>query len=129
MENKNHQAFCDEYLINGMNAALAYRSVYKTAVSIEASEVSACRLLSNDKVKLYISAAQQASTIKAGITREELIEDLIKIKDDCKAKGVFTTHALKAIDMLCKMQGFNAPDKSEVTHKGITINYNKPNED
>jgi len=126
LTNKKHQAFCDEYLTNGMNASQAYMSVYKSVKSEAGARVSSSKLLTNTNIKAYIADAQAKSSANAGVTRDEIIADLKKIKDECKAKGEYPPHALKAIEILNKMCGFNEPDKSEIQHKGLTVNYIKP---
>lgn len=123
--NPRHKAFADKYLVNGMNATQAYLSVYKSSKKTTA-ETNGQKLLHNTAIKNYIKSEQEKSSEELKITRNELLMDLQYIKDFHKT-GDFPTHALKAIEIINKMLGFNEPDKSEVEHKGLTINILKPN--
>ena len=106
-----HKAFCDEYLANGMNALQAYKSVYK--VSDKVAGASGVRLLDNVNVKEYLQQERQSLAKRLNITKEELLLDLQEIKD--RNKGVRDTTAMKAIEIINKMSGFDAPVKSEIT--------------
>ena len=105
-----HKAFCDEYLANGMNATQAYKSVYKTNDKV--SEASASRLLLNVKVKEYIQEQQETTAQRLQITKEELLNDLVEIKNN--NKGVRDGIAMKAIEIINKMSGFDAPIKQDI---------------
>lgn len=106
-----HKAFCDEYLANGMNATQAYKKIYKSTDKV--AEASSSRLLSNDKIKDYIREQQETTADKLQITKEELLRDLQDIKN--RNKGVRDQTAMKAIEIINKMSGFDAPVKSEIT--------------
>jgi phage terminase small subunit len=106
-----HKAFCDEYLANGMNALQAYKSVYK--VSDKVAGASGVRLLDNVNVKEYLQIEGQKTAEKLQITKEELLRDLQDIKN--RNKGVRDQTAMKAIEIINKMSGFDAPVKSEIT--------------
>ena len=106
-----HKAFCDEYLANGMNALQAYKSVYK--VSDKVAGASGVRLLDNVNVKEYLQQERQSLAKRLNITKEELLLDLQEIKD--RNKGVRDATAMKAIEIINKMSGFDAPVKSEIT--------------
>jgi phage terminase small subunit len=106
-----HKAFCDEYLSNGMNALQAYKSIYK--VSDKVAGASGVRLLDNVNVKEYLQIEGQKTAEKLQITKEELLRDLQDIKD--RNKGVRDQTAMKAIEIINKMSGFDAPVKSEIT--------------
>ena len=120
--NKKHLKFIDEYMIdlNGSEAAIRAGYSKKTARS------QASRLLTNADIMSEIKDRQAKAAKSSGVSRDEIIADLKRIKDECKAKGEYPPYALKAIEILCKMLGFNEADKSEVTHKGLTVNYIKP---
>ena len=106
-----HQAFCDEYLSNGFNATRAYKTVY--SVSDKIAGASGVRLLENAKVKEYIEIERQKTYEKKIVTKEELLRDLQEIKD--RNRGVRDQTAMKAIEIINKMSGFDAPVKSEIT--------------
>ena len=115
--NNRHKAFCDEYLSNGLNGTQAYKKVYK--VNDKVAEASASRLLLNVKVKEYIQEQQEITSQRLQITKEDLIKDLIDIKDNNKDDA--PPFAIKAIEVINKMLGYNATEKSEVT-----INQEQP---
>jgi phage terminase small subunit len=106
-----HKAFCDEYLSNGLNATQAYKSVYKTNDKV--SEASASRLLLNVKVKEYIQQQQEKTAKRLEIRKEDLIQDLLIIKENNMEDA--PPFAIKAIEVINKMLGFNASEKQEIT--------------
>jgi len=57
--------------------------------------------------------------------RERIINELDEILKATKGEKKYNA-ALKALDQISKIVGAYAPEKSEVEHKGITINYIKP---
>ena len=106
-----HKAFCDEYLANGLNATQAYKSVYKTTDKV--SEASSSRLLLNVKVKEYLQQEGQKTAERLQITKEELLNDLVEIKNN--NKGIRDVTAMKAIELISKMSGFDAPTRQEIS--------------
>jgi phage terminase small subunit len=106
-----HKAFCDEYLSNGLNATQAYKSVYKTNDKV--SEASASRLLLNVKVKDYLQKQQEKTAKRLEIRKEDLIQDLLTIKENNMEDA--PPFAIKAIEVINKMLGFNATEKQEIT--------------
>lgn len=106
-----HQAFCDEYLSNGMNATQAYKSVYK--VSDKLAQSNAIRVMGNDGVKKYLQEQGQKTAERLQITKEGLLQDLIKIKQNNIETRPAT--AMKAIEIINKMSGFDAPIKQDIT--------------
>jgi phage terminase small subunit len=106
-----HKAFCDEYLSNGMNATQAYKSVYKVSDSVAGP--SGDRLLKNAKIKEYVQEQQENTSQRLNITKEELLRDLQDIKNN--NKGVRDGIAMKAIEIINKMSGFDAPIKQDIT--------------
>lgn len=59
------------------------------------------------------------------MNRERILKELEEILIKTKSSEQYNT-ALKALDQISKMLGAYAPEKSEVEHKGIVINYIKP---
>ena len=106
-----HKAFCDEYLANGMNALQAYKSVYK--VTDKVAGASGVRLLDNVNVKDYLQIEGQKTAQKLQITKEELLIDLVDIKNN--NKGIRDVTAMKAIELISKMSGFDAPTRQEIS--------------
>ncbi len=105
-----HKAFCDEYLANGMNATQAYKSVYKTNDKVAGA--SAPRLLDNVRIKEYLKEQQETTAQRLQITKEELLNDLVEIKNN--NKGIRDGVAMKAIEIINKMSGFDAPIKQDI---------------
>lgn len=114
--NLKHIAFCDEYLINGMNATQAYLSVYKNVKNENTAKANGCRLLTYADVQTYIADAQSKSSHKLEITRESILLDLQELKIDNKT--INPSISIKALDLQIKMLGFNAPLKTETKLSG-----------
>ena len=106
-----HKSFCDEYLANGFNALRAYKSVY--GVSDSVAGPSGDRLLKNAKVKDYLQIEGEKTAERLQITKEELLNDLVDIKNN--NKGVRDVTAMKAIELISKMSGFDAPTRQEIS--------------
>lgn len=106
-----HKAFCDEYLANGLNATQAYKSVYKSTDKV--SESSSARLVRNDKIMEYLQIEGEKTAQKLQITKEELLIDLVDIKNN--NKGIRDVTAMKAIELISKMSGFDAPTRQEIS--------------
>ncbi len=106
-----HKAFCDEYLANGMNALRAYATVYKVSDSVAGP--SGDRLLKNAKIKDYLQQEGQKTAERLQITKEELLNDLVEIKNN--NKGVRDQLSMKAIELISKMSGFDAPIRQDIT--------------
>ena len=106
-----HKAFCDEYLSNGLNALRAYAAVYKVSDSVAGP--SGDRLLKNAKVKDYLQIEGEKTAQKLQITKEELLIDLVDIKNN--NKGVRDAISMKAIELISKMSGFDAPTRQEIS--------------
>ena len=105
-----HKAFCDEYLANGMNATQAYKSVYK--VTDKVAGTSGPRLMENVGIKQYLQEQRQMIAKQLNITKEELLLDLKEIVDS--NKGIRDGIAMKAIEIINKMSGFDAPIKQDI---------------
>ena len=106
-----HKAFCDEYLSNGLNATQAYKSVYKTTDKV--AEASGSRLLRNDKIMDYLQEQGQKTAERLQITKEGLLNDLQDIK--MRNLGSRDQLSMKAIELISKMSGFDAPIRQDIT--------------
>ena len=121
MENKpmnnRHKAFADEYLANGLNATQAYLKVYKSKVTT--AEVNGHKLLSNTKIKDYIEEQQEITRNELSISKNEILLNVKGVMDNNleESPGM----ALKAVEILNKMLGYNETEKKE-----ITINAEQP---
>ena len=106
-----HKAFCDEYLANGMNALRAYATVYKVSDSVAGP--SGDRLLKNAKVKEYLQQEGEKTAERLQITKEGLLNDLQDIK--MRNLGSRDQLSIKAIELISKMSGFDAPTRQEIS--------------
>jgi len=106
-----HETFCQEYMVNGFNATAAYKKVY--LVPDRQAESNGSRLMSNDKIKERLDELKKETQQHYQITKEELLNDL---KDILKSnKGVRDSVAMKAIEIINKMSGFDAPLRQDIT--------------
>jgi len=118
---QQHRLFIDHYIAHGCtNASASYRSVYPKA-SEATSTTNASRLLRLAHVKEYLASAIAASQIDMVISKEELIQDLQRIKNTHKDRN--PQAAIKAIEVLAKMMGYNAPIE---TKQDITVSQDQP---
>jgi phage terminase small subunit len=110
IKTNKQKKFVDEYLIDLNATQAAIRAGYskKTAGQIGTEN------LFKPYIKEAIQKRQEKDSIKAGITREEIIEDLRNIKDQFKGEKKYPPHAMRAIEILNKMLGFNATEKTEL---------------
>ena len=106
-----HKSFCDEYLANGMNALRAYATVYKVSDSVAGP--SGDRLLKNAKVKEYLQEEGEKTAERLQITKEGLLNDLQDIK--MRNLGSRDQLSMKAIELISKMSGFDAPIRQDIT--------------
>ncbi|CAA6810331.1 MAG: Unknown protein [uncultured Sulfurovum sp.] len=106
--------FVEEYLVDLNATAAAKRAGYskKTAQRIGSEN------LSKPLIAAAIKEKQDEVSKSIDITREELLMDLRMIKDENKGKAEYPPHALKAIELITRMLGYNAADKSEIKISG-----------
>lgn len=110
--NQKHLLFIQNYLIDG-NGTQAYLKAYP-GVTYETAYVNASKLLRNPKVKEAVEAGKKELRDKMLITKEDLIKDLIDIKNAQKTDNAQA--AIKAIEVISKMLGLNEPERIE--HSG-----------
>ena len=99
--------FCEEYILD-WNATRAYQETYPNA-SYETSNVNGSKLLVKASIKAYIEEIQLDLQKLAGISRLSIIQDLQKIQKESEKSKDKT----KAIEVINKMLGFNAPEQTE----------------
>lgn len=113
-----HQAFVEEYLQNGQNATAAYQKLFK--VTEKTAAVQGSKLIRKDNVIAYIKQKQQELADKVLITKQDIIQDLINLKQQCINEGTprAIQNALKTIEIINKMLGYNAPEQivSQITN-------------
>lgn len=120
--NNKQRNFINEYM-KDMNATEAAK---RAGYSDKTARQQGSRLLSNADIQKELKRRQSKSTSDVEKTRADMIENLQTVIEMYLTAGKNTPHALKAIDMLNKMKGWYEPDKAEIVHKGLTINYTKP---
>lgn len=122
------EKFCQEYVTTS-NASEAYRRSYNCEKSKDSTiHRKAKELMDNGKIQARIEEIKGEHAAKHHKTREDIISDLTDIINEYKMTGRHTGHTLKAIEIMNKMNGWNEAEKSEVTHKGITLNIIKPSQ-
>lgn len=122
LTNKRHIAFLDEYFVNGFNAGKAYAKVYLVKNELVAIS-SGSRLLTNADIQEEMAKRQALNAKNNALKRQELINDLIEIKNS--QKNLYAPAALKAIELLLKANGWNEPDKTEHSGKlDFDVNFN-----
>jgi phage terminase small subunit len=112
---QKQKIFCEEYIID-WNASRAARAA---GYSEKTSKEIGCNLLTKVNIQEYIEEIQKDLQKLAGISRLSVIKDLQKIHNEAEQARDKT----KAIEVINKMLGFNAPEQTESknTHdfKGI----------
>lgn len=116
--------FIDEYIKNGRNGQDAYLLIHPKS-SKEAAKTSAARLLSNANVQSVLKFKLAEYKEKYEITKEFLIENLKWAVNDAKEEND-KKNLIKAVEVLAKMCGLNEPEKQEIEHSGISIQYIMP---
>jgi phage terminase small subunit len=109
------ERFIKEYLIslNATDAAIKAGYSEKTATKIGSEN------LTKPDIIAAIKAEQDKSSAKLEITRESLLETLLRIQANTESTN--PQAALKSVDLMIKMLGFNAPIKNETKLSG-TLN-------
>lgn len=119
--------FCNYYVERG-NASEAYRRAYSCAnMKDETVNRNAVQLLNRNKIATRVAELQDEQKAKSDITKEEIIGLCVKvIRGDLITDGVEDRDGRKsrrtisktwAIDRICKMLGFDAPTKAEISGK------------
>ncbi len=120
LKNKRHKAFADEYILNGFNAAQAYKKIYKK-VTDESAKVLGHKLLDNKDIKTYLVENQKTTNEKYLLTKDKMIEELLEVITSCKTDSIKDrSNWLKAVDIMNRLGGFYQPDKIE--HSGSISN-------
>lgn len=142
------EIFVREYLKNGFNATQAAK---KAGYSEKTAYSQGQRLLKKVEIKEELDNQMDKTFKKLDIDREELIMKAFKVtevynellalalKDEltkeerlkfARLQAILkASDSNKAIELIFKAKGWNEPDKQEITHKGIQINYIKPTKD
>jgi len=103
--------FVQEYLID-MNATQA---AIRAGYSEKTAHSSGPRLLDNVGIKAEIEKAQLRMEIKTDISKQKILDKLWGIVE--RNEEDMEMYAMKAIEIINKMQGYNEPDKIDHTIK------------
>jgi phage terminase small subunit len=120
--NDKQRKFAYEYVIDFNATDAAKRAGY----SVQTAYSQGQRLLKHVEVADLIDKLKNKALSNASKTREDVVKHLEDIVDLYMTTGKFAANAIRALEILNKMHGWNEPDKQEITHKGLTINYVKP---
>jgi phage terminase small subunit len=118
LTNKRHLAFVDNLFLNNFNATLAYKAISQD-VTDNTAAVQGSKLIRNPKVVAEITRRQKENAMTNQVSKASLINDLVYIKDNQKTNNSMA--ALKAIEQITKMMGFNEPDKIETQSQVVTL--------
>lgn len=129
------QAFADEWMDNGFNATRAAMVANYAPLAINRRNVCqaiGAETLAKPIVKAYITEKQALRAKEAGlkgITAEQLLDDLVELKNTCIGKGD-STGANKAIDSIGKHIGFFEADNAQktVTFQQLLVRMGDGNE-
>lgn len=139
MLNYRQKKFCQEYLKSGN----ATRAAIIAGYSEQTANEQGARLLANVSVKKYITEFQSKIEKKNILSAQQLQEELTRYILDEKEEECIVTEGigegysqarkiskkvqpkdkLKAIELLCKLAGYNL-EKGEITAP-VTINFNR----
>ena len=124
-----YDKFVREYMIC-CNATEAYKKVYPG--NIDATNKRNGYLLVRHPYVIYElnrrnKELDKKTDKKIIMNREKILNELKEILYLTKDLKQYPT-ALKALDQLARVTGSYAPEKSEIEHKGITINYVNPDD-
>ena len=129
-QKQKYDRFIQLYMIS-FDAKESYRAVYNTENEETIRNKSHLILKHPYVVKMIEKknkAMDEKMDKKALMTREGVLEELQLILDKTKNNTKSLQTSLKALDQISKVIGAYAPVKKEVDHKGVTINYVKPDE-
>ena len=118
------ERFCQLFVETG-NASEAYRRAYDCKSTYATINVKACEMLRKDNISVRVSELQQAQQAKASITKDEIMRlciDVIRgkvVTDYVEERaGKQLRRAVSktwAVERLCKMLGWDAPTKQDIT--------------
>ena len=103
----NQIKFCDEYL-KDFNATRAYKAAYPSIKNDHSARTLGARLLTKVDIKKYIEERKAKQQSENEVKRSELIDELKKI-GFAKVKKISAKDKLKALELLAKMLGYDAP--------------------
>ncbi len=117
------EMFCREYVVdwNATRAAIA------AGYSEDTAKQTGYENLTKPYIKTYIEDIQKDMQKLSGLSmlsNLNHLKEILQPNEDGNKKEA-TKDQIKAVEVINKMLGLNAPEKSEVDHKGVTINLGK----
>ena len=130
IQKARYDRFIGHYLLT-MNIKDSYRKVYPKCNEATVSK-KAYQLMKHPYVLKKLEQKNKVMDEKMDeaqlMTRKKVLQELEAILNKTKNNPTLIKEALKSLDQISKVIGAYAPIKEEVTHKGVTINYVKPEE-
>lgn len=103
--------FIQEYLIDLNAKQAAIRAGY----SEKTAEQQGSRLLSNVKIQSYIKKKLEQHEIQSDMSKQKILDKLWVMVENNEEDGEII--AMRAIEIINKMMGYNSADKQEITLK------------
>ena len=122
-KNNKRRLFAKYYFENGFDAIDAH---IKAGYNPKYAHTNAYTKLNFPEVQEELKILKEKLRERIMISKEQILADLLLIKDNNMEDA--PQHALKSLEMVIKMLGYNEPDKLDV-NQDISININLPNED
>ena len=107
--NDSQKAFAKEYVTH-WNGTKAYQTAYPKS-SYESAKVNASKLLTNTNIQQHIESIQKDLSKLCGVSVLSNVNLLLEIINSDLTER--PSDKIKAIEVINKLLGFNAPDKTE----------------
>jgi len=125
-----YDRFVQEYMIR-CNAVEAYKIIFPKLTNDNSIKKGAYLLLRHPYVVMRLrqknKELDEKMEEKVIMNRERILKELEDILVKTKNRETYNL-SLKALDQISRVLGVYSPEKTEVEHKGITINYIQPKE-
>ena len=126
-----YDKFISLYMIS-FNAIEAYAAVSPKTTKPDSIKRGAYTVVRHPYVAYQLTKKtkelEENMDMKILMNRERILDELELILETAKNSDNLNA-ALKSLDQLARVTGAYAPEKSEIEHKGVTINYIKPKDD
>jgi len=109
LRNPRHEAFCQAFVTSG-NASAAYR---ESGGNGRNADVMANQLMRTNGIADRITELKAEAAAKAEFTRASMLAFLASVIRDESGQ---MRDRLRAVELLAKMLGCNAPEKHEIEH-------------
>lgn len=128
--NEKQIAFLRRFFLT-KNRIDSYISVFETE-SRETAKVNAHKILQKEESKAYLSSLDGEIEELVSVSKAWMLEQLKKIIESEAETELTTAERLKAMDLMSKILGYNAPEKQkvEITGKGapFKVKFKKKND-